>query len=69
MWFREDNNARNGSMQRKVAEETQGKKWEICIKRLVNDNNKQSGEGQASISQRHLRIDALKRNAMRRRRT
>ena len=67
-WFREDNNARNGSREKKQRK-TKTNIWEkyiyIYIYVWSDGRSKQSGGGQASISKRHLGNDVLTRIMLR----
>ena len=60
-WFREDNNARNGSREKKQrkAKTKMGETHHRHVR--YDDSGKQSGGGLASISQRHLGSDVLTR--------
>ena len=60
-WFREDNNARNGSREKKPrkGKTKMGERHHRYIR--YDGNSKQSGGGQASILQRYLGRDVLKR--------
>ena len=53
-WFREDNNARNGSREKKPrkAKTKMGERHHIYV--WYDGSSKRSGGGQASVSQRHL---------------
>ena len=64
-WFREDNNARNSSREKKQrkAKTKMGERHQryVCTKRISDGSSKQSGGGQASVSQRHLGSEVLTR--------
>ena len=60
-WFREDDNAGNGSREKKQRK-AKAKMGEIHHRYVWYDgSSKQSGGGQASILQRHLGSDVLTR--------
>ena len=60
-WFREDNNARNGSVEKAhwKAKTKMGERHRRYIR--YDGNSKQSTEGQASMPQRHLGSDVMER--------